>query len=259
MFSRRAWWRRDIGLRLQASGNRTIMLSSSDAERDCRTFYPKSGGKIAVVRFAIDLDPAEHLGRAAQIRTRHGLPDRYFYLPNQFWTHKNHAVVVAALERIAGSHGLAAVPPIVMTGRTEDPRDPGLYARVMAEADRGGVAGHFRHLGLVPYEDVFGLNAAADALINPSLFEGWSTTVEEAKALGTRMLLSDISLHREQAPDASFFDPHGPDALAAVLLDVAKGPAWQRAPAATLSAAHADRRRAYADALEAVFRRATAV
>ena len=29
LFSRSAWWRRDIGFRLQASGNRTIMLSSS--------------------------------------------------------------------------------------------------------------------------------------------------------------------------------------------------------------------------------------
>jgi glycosyltransferase involved in cell wall biosynthesis len=128
----------------------------------------------------------------------------------------------------------------------------------MAEAERAGVAGHFRHLGLVPYEDVFGLNAAAEALINPSLFEGWSTTVEEAKALGTRVLLSDLSLHREQAPDAMFFEPHSPAALAAVLLAVAQGPVWERAPVATLRAAHADRRRAYADALEGVFRKAAA-
>ena len=108
------------------------------------------------------------------------------------------------------------MPPVVMTGRTDDQRDPGLYARLITEARRAGVASHFLHLGLVPYEDVFGLNASAEALINPSLFEGWSTTVEEAKALGTRMLLSDISLHREQAPDAMFFDPHSPAALAAL-------------------------------------------
>jgi glycosyltransferase involved in cell wall biosynthesis len=143
-----------------------------------------------------------------------------------------------------------------MTGRTEDPRDPGLYDRLMGEAGRAGVAGHFRHLGLVPYEDVFGLNAAADALINPSLFEGWSTTVEEAKALGTRTLLSDISLHREQAPDALFFGPHDPRVLADLLLDIAKAPAWERAPVPVLRAAHAARRRDYADALEAVFRKA---
>jgi glycosyltransferase involved in cell wall biosynthesis len=40
---------------------------------------------------------------------------------------------------------------------------------------------------------------ASTALINPSLFEGWSTTVEEAKSTGTPMILSDLGVHREQA------------------------------------------------------------
>jgi glycosyltransferase involved in cell wall biosynthesis len=43
--------------------------------------------------------------------------------------------------------------------------------------------------------------------INPSLFEGWSTTVEEAKALGKFIILSDIKVHREQNPkDAVYFN-----------------------------------------------------
>ena len=38
------------------------------------------------------------------------------------------------------------------------------------------------------------------AVLQPSLFEGWSTTVEEAKSIGKTILLSDIPVHREQAP-----------------------------------------------------------
>ena len=53
-------------------------------------------------------------------------------------------------------------------------------------------------LGKVPYEDVIALMKNCEALINPSLFEGWSTTVEEAKSLGIKLLLSDISVHFEQ-------------------------------------------------------------
>ena len=34
--------------------------------------------------------------------------------------------------------------------------------------------------------------------INPSFFEGWSTTVEEAKALGSKIILSNIPVHIEQ-------------------------------------------------------------
>lgn len=259
LFSRRAWWRRDIGFRLQTTGRRTIMLSSEDARRDCERFYPASRGRTAVVRFAVDLDPAVPLARRDEIRGRYGLPDRFFYLPNQFWTHKNHAVVVRALALIAKQGRLGEALPVILTGRTEDPRNPAHFSQLMASARAAGVLSHFRHLGLVPYEDVFGLNAAATALINPSLFEGWSTTVEEAKALGTPLLLSDISLHREQAPDAAFFLPDEPELLAQTMLDLSERDEQlvaARLNVATLRATHQMRRHSYANALYATFKNA---
>jgi len=63
---------------------------------------------------------------------------------------------------------------------------------------------------------------ASAAVLNPSLFEGWSTTVEAAKAVGVPLLLSDLRVHREQAPEnALFFDPGNVDEMAKVL-----GQAW---------------------------------
>jgi hypothetical protein len=56
--------------------------------------------------------------------------------------------------------------------------------------------------------------------VNPSRFEGWSTTVEEAKSLGKRVLVSDIAVHREQAPArASYFGVDDAGVLAAQLRD----------------------------------------
>ena len=37
------------------------------------------------------------------------------------------------------------------------------------------------YLGKVPYSDLINLINQSKALINPSLFEGWSTSIEEAK------------------------------------------------------------------------------
>ena len=55
----------------------------------------------------------------------------------------------------------------------------------------------------------------AAAVVQPSLFEGWSTVVEDARALGKRVFLSDIPVHREQRPaGAVYFDPHRPEVLA---------------------------------------------
>jgi glycosyltransferase involved in cell wall biosynthesis len=82
----------------------------------------------------------------------------------------------------------------------------------------------FRSLGVVPYPDLMGFMRHAVAVINPSKFEGWSTTVEEAKSMGKSVLLSDISVHREQAPDrAVFFSSDEAGELAGAMAD-----AWDR-------------------------------
>jgi glycosyltransferase involved in cell wall biosynthesis len=73
---------------------------------------------------------------------------------------------------------------------------------------------------MIPRQDLSGLMRLSAATVNPSLFEGWSTTVEESKGLGVPLLLSDIPVHREQAGDrARYFDPHSPESIAATLRD----------------------------------------
>jgi glycosyltransferase involved in cell wall biosynthesis len=248
LFPATAWWKRDIGFRLQTSGRRQIMLSSEDCRRDCETFFSRSLGQTHVVRFSIDLDPRAVHVRADGVRAAHVLPEQFFYLPNQFWSHKNHAVVVEALGLLAQTGRLAGLPPVVMTGHTEDARDPGLFRQVMARAKALGVDSHFRHLGLIPYENVLALNAAAHRLINPSLFEGWSTTVEEAKALGTPMILSDISLHCEQAPDATFFARFSAHDLADCLVAAAQAGPRSSVDLDALDSAQTARRNAHATA-----------
>ena len=59
----------------------------------------------------------------------------------------------------------------------------------------------------------------AIALIQPSLYEGWSTLVEEAKALNQFIILSDIPVHREQIDqNADFFDPFNAAELAGKII-----------------------------------------
>jgi hypothetical protein len=59
------------------------------------------------------------------------------------------------------------------------------------------------------------------ALINPSRFEGWSSTVEEAKSIGKRVLISNIAVHQEQNPQgARYFDPDDVAGLCSIMQDV---------------------------------------
>jgi glycosyltransferase involved in cell wall biosynthesis len=56
------------------------------------------------------------------------------------------------------------------------------------------------------------------AVLQPLLFEGWSTSLEESKAMCKQIVLSKIDTHLEQAPERGlFFSPDSPDELAACL------------------------------------------
>ncbi|WP_439369423.1 glycosyltransferase family 4 protein [Bradyrhizobium sp. DASA03120] len=211
LFSKRARWRREIGFRLQIMSGRTILLSSESAQRDCLEYYPGCRGRTAVVKFASQPPPELLTTDPLAIIGKYDLPPDYFYLPNQFWRHKNHQIVIDALAILA-SRGEQAV--VAVSGGS-DPNEPEYLNKLMRQSEQRGLEKAFRYLGMIPLTEVYALLRASAALINPSRFEGWSTTVEEAKSFNVPMVLSDIQVHREQAHDfALYFDPDKPEALA---------------------------------------------
>ena len=195
------------------SAHRHVMVSSEDVAADLRRHYGQHGNRVHVVRFA-SFPPAEGLpSDLAALRSRYGLPERYFLCANQFWRHKNHGLVLRAL----ADAGPAAAP-VVFTGLEEDYRDPAYAPSVKRLAAELGIQDQAQFLGFIPRPDQLGLMAGAVAVIQPSLCEGWSTTVEDAKSLGRRVLASDIAVHREQlAEGGDFFGGEDAAALAGLL------------------------------------------
>lgn len=181
----------------------TVLLSSESALADLRRMGV-GDADTAVLPFVATVPSGQDMLPREQLRTKYALADRFFHLPNQFWVHKNHIVVLEALALLR-QQGRAV--DVVATGNASDPRQPDHFSSLMATARRLGVDDMFRPLGVVPYQDLMSLMRNAVAVINPSKFEGWSTTVEEAKSMGKAILLSDIAVHREQAPDRAVFFP----------------------------------------------------
>ena len=212
LFSPAARWRREVGFRIQIASGRTVMLSSESALRDCKAFYPAVAGGASVVRFA-SRPPAELLtANPAEVTALYKLPERFFYLPNQFWRHKNHKVVVEALS-ILNARGIDIV--IAASGSKDDPRERGYFDGIMKQITDRNLSRNFRYLGMIPLSHVYALLRVSVALINPSRFEGWSTTVEEAKSFGVPMILSNLEVHREQTEGmAMYFGADDPTSLA---------------------------------------------
>jgi glycosyltransferase involved in cell wall biosynthesis len=192
---------RDVLFRELLRGARTVLTSSEAARVDLCRFYNADPAKLRVLRFVSQprLGP-DHMIPLEELRARYRIPARFVHLPNQLWKHKNHALVVEALR-------LVPDVVIVATGPREDYRHAGVYEELVALVNAYGLADRFLHLGLVSFSELISLMRHAVALINPSRFEGWSTTVEEAKSLGKQILVSDIAVHREQDPARALFFP----------------------------------------------------
>jgi glycosyltransferase involved in cell wall biosynthesis len=222
LFSRAARWKREIGFRAQIASGRSIMLSSENALRDCQTFYPGAANRTSVVRFATQPRHDFLTANPPDIVKHYGLPPKFFYLPNQFWRHKNHQVLIDALAILAKS-GMDVV--VAASGSPNDPRGQGYFDSIMRQVKARGLEKNFRYLGMIPLPHVYALLRTTTALINPSRFEGWSTTVEEAKSFGVPMILSEIDVHREQAATAAYYFGVGDSVmLADILSSVSRNP-----------------------------------
>lgn len=203
-----------------------VVVSSRDALKDLLSFGPGASQKARVLPFVADMSDQVYACDPGVVVRRYHLPDKFVFLPNQFWRHKNHRVVLEAL-RILSERGVR--PNVVCTGLPHDPRMDTHFANLLKDVAEWGLHEQVMVLGLVPIDDVKALMRQAICVLNPSLFEGWSSTVEEAKSLGKRLVLSDLAVHREQDPSpAVFFEPRDPADLAqklgAVWKDCSPGP-----------------------------------
>lgn len=203
-------------------GSARVLVSSHAACRDLQRRFPAQAHRARVLQFVANIDPLAPAPPVSELERRYGFRGPYFHLPNQLWQHKNHGVVVQAL-RILKQRGIEAL--VLSTGQTVDHRQPGYGQRLVGSVEEAGLQENFRFLGVVPHGDLAGLMRGAAALINPSRFEGWSTSVEEAKSLNKPILLSDIEVHREQAPPRGvFFAPDDAPALADAMAQALRRP-----------------------------------
>jgi hypothetical protein len=243
--------RRNAEIRRIVAASTRVLVSSQSARQDLLSLAPQALGKASVLRFVGARPTAKNLVSLDELTSRYSIPSSYFYLPNQYWKHKNHLAVIRALAHLK-NHGISA--PVVSTGKQDDFRNPGHFDLITAKIREFNVAAEYRVLGVIPYSDVSSLMHHAHCVINPSRFEGWSTTVEEAKSAGRPMLLSSIPVHLEQAEAvAEFFDPDDHERLAVLMKrHWERTEGGERADEATLARIHTDRQREFAKAYVAI-------
>jgi glycosyltransferase involved in cell wall biosynthesis len=206
--------------------NCTLVVFSSRHARNCFVrLHPEHAGKARVLNFVAHLPGAALTTDPTYLLQKYHIPDKFVYLPNQLWMHKNHLTAFRAVKILAERHQRVC---LVCSGNlSTNARHPAYKDEVFRYVQESGLSDRIYILGMVDFADVYALIRQACCVLNPSLYEGWSTTVEETKTIGKPMILSDLEVHREQnPPETIFFEPKNAEMLAAALEQ-----AWQAYPA----------------------------
>lgn len=212
LFSAQEIAKRNASFQKMAEASPMVVLSSEMARADFCHLYPQASDRSTVMHFASYLDPDWLVPDPQVIQSKYALPDRFFLVSNQFWKHKDHAVVVEALGILQQRK---VYPTVVCTGSLNDYRHPEYLSQLMARVEQLGLAKQFIVLGLIPRIEQIQLMRTSLAVIQPSLFEGWSSVIEDARSLGKTVIASDFPVHIEQNYSTShFFECGNAEALA---------------------------------------------
>jgi len=190
-----------------------VVFSSHAAKTDFQTFYPDATTRTEVLQFKTSPHSLWFEGDPNAVQRQYNLPERFFLISNQFFQHKNHLLVFRALSLLKGA---GVYPTVVCTGLVDDYRSPGFAQQIRSAIEDQDLTGQVHLLGLIPRLDQIQLMRQSLAVIQPSLFEGWSTVMEDARCLGRPIIASDLPVNIEQSPpDCVYFPRESPEALAA--------------------------------------------
>jgi len=205
---------RDKAFEQLATSNLSIVLSSKDALGDFLNYYPKHNATLKVLSFTSVLPEFKHINIEC-LRDKYFIRNRYFMAPNQFWAHKNHIIIIKAAQLLK-NEGFSF--QIIFSGREKDYRNPHYVDNLKKYVDVNDLTDCVSFLGFIDRLEQLKLMQGAIAIIQPSLFEGWSTVVEDAKAVNQTIILSNLNVHAEQcSKDATYFNPEDEHELAEIM------------------------------------------
>lgn len=215
-FSEEERKQRDLGYAKMLDNDAILVLSSESVRADFEHFFPEQKNKkVRILRFVSAMDEDDYAHNPNEVCAQYGLPEKFIYLPNQFFVHKRHDVVFSALAKLK-RNGVKV--DLVCTGNSQDYRSQDYYAGLMNFLHENQLEDQVHLLGLIPRPDQIQIFRKSAFTLQPSVFEGWSTTVEDGIALGKDILLSDIATHKEQNPaHGHFFRAGCADSLAELI------------------------------------------
>ena len=198
LFSRseRAYRRIAYGAAVRES--RVVIAISEHVKETIVERLGVDAGRVRAIHLGIDLD---------RLRPGEGTREPFLLYPANGWPHKNHARLLEAFVLLRRERPDLR---LVLTGSGLEKLSPGEAVEIR---------------GHVPRDELVELYRTAEALVFPSLYEGFGLPPLEAMACGCPVAVSRVGALPEICGDAArYFDPAEPEEIAAVTLEVLAAP-----------------------------------
>jgi len=179
-----------------AMNSNKVILYSESIKKDMDKIFRTKNEKISYLPYCTNISDDFNLLSFNELKNKFNLQSSYFYLPNHFWKHKNHITVYKALDYINKNFNKKIY--LITTGEKSDYRNPGYNNELEKYILNNDLDENIKHLGIVSMNEVYSLIKHSKALINPSFFEGWGTSVEHARYFKKNVIASNIPIHLEQ-------------------------------------------------------------
>ncbi len=214
-FSRKVLMGRHLRMKSMMKNSSELVLSSHDAFNDMKKFYrvPEKLN-VHIYHFVSIIDDLQGVN-ISELLKQYKLPETYYLISNQFHKHKNHKI---AFEAVAELKKMGVRVNLAITGRFPDASDSPYMKELHQILDENQLHDQIIMLGIIPRNDQLQLMRHSQAVLQPSLFEGWSTVIEDARSLQAPVIAANLNVNMEQLKDkGTYFDPHNVDELVEIL------------------------------------------
>lgn len=216
LYSHRLWFDRDVR-------SADVVFANSQGTSDrLQDWIGRSADVIVHPGVRPDFQPLDEQARqqASVALAEKGVVPPYFLAVSTLEPRKNIAALVDAFIHLRRQGALAGHQLVLVGAKGWQNRE--LAARIEAHADLGVVLP-----GYIPDEQMPGVFALAEALVMPSIYEGYGMPVLEARAVGTPVIVSDVPELREAAGGHASALASTVEEIAAALLRQAANPTGQ--------------------------------
>ena len=219
-FNKRKTIERNLRIRFSLRNGTDLIVSSNAVKDDFMRFYKVPASlRIHVYHFVsvIEKFPKNDIAR---LLSKYNLPEKYFLISNQFHKHKNHSTAFRALAELKNS---GKNIHFAVTGKLPEQPTSKYMQELREIISSYDLKDNISFLGLISRGDQLLIMKYAQAIIQPSLFEGWSTVIEDARSLQVPVIASNLPVNKEQLKDkGEFFEPHNYTHLAEIICSFPK-------------------------------------